>query len=148
MITPLDLRDPASLLALSSRNAYLKPLERELIAPSLYQALMEGKRSWEAGLTKSESIQRAQSVIERKIQDVVNDAQFIDKPTIKLDYIEMNDPVSFDVLVDETTKQAWGGSEDDERPVILSGALWVGKTRLIDNVILGDEKRLGIVCRA
>ena len=31
------------------------------------------------------------------------------------------------------------------RPVLLSGAMYVGKTRLIDNVILGDEAKLGVI---
>ena len=30
------------------------------------------------------------------------------------------------------------------RPVILSGAMWVGKTRLIDNIVLGARDTLGI----
>ena len=51
--------------------------------------------------------------------------------TVVLDHVEMNDPESFDV-VDWDTKDSHG------RPVVLSGALWLGRTRLIDNIILGD----------
>ena len=62
---------------------------------------------------------------------------------LKLDYIEMNDPDTFDVLPDGTLRSAWEAGENGERrPVILSGAMWVGKTRLIDNIILGDESKI------
>lgn len=89
-------------------------------------------------------------MIQAKTQEVQNDLRFANKPIIKLDYIEMNDPVSFEVLPNSTTRSSWEADEDgvgrdNERPVILSGALWVGKTRLIDNIILGDGRRLGIV---
>lgn len=65
---------------------------------------------------------------------------------MKLDYIEMNDPESFDVLEPCETRAKWEAGVA-ERPVILSGAMWVGKTRLIDNLILGDAASLGIVCK-
>lgn len=56
----------------------------------------------------------------------------------------MNDPETLDVVQDEMSWARW--QENDEgRPVILSGAMWVGKTRLIDNVVLGARHRLGIV---
>jgi pantothenate synthetase len=32
--------------------------------------------------------------------------------------------------------------EDGSRVVILSGALYVDKTRLIDNILLGDAKKI------
>ncbi|KAJ3486113.1 hypothetical protein NLI96_g4464 [Meripilus lineatus] len=140
-------RDSSSSLALSSRNAYLQPIELTDIAPSLYAALQEGKRSWETGLSKSECIARAKALIESKVQDVHNDPRLEEKPVIKLDYIEMNDPESFDVLSEGIDIGVWEdeGEGDKGRPVILSGAMWVGKTRLIDNIVLGDGGRLGII---
>jgi len=54
---------------------------------------------------------------------------------VKLDYIEMNDPETFDAV-------DWDTRSEDGRPVILSGAVWVGKTRLIDNILLGDASHL------
>lgn len=63
---------------------------------------------------------------------------------MNLDYIEMNDPESFDVLPESESRATWE-TEVTGRPVILSGAMWVGKTRLIDNIILGDEQSLGIL---
>lgn len=109
--------------------------------------MQEGKRSWETGLSKSECIARAKALIESKVQDVHNDPRLEEKPVIKLDYIEMNDPESFDVLSEGIDIGVWEdeGEGDKGRPVILSGAMWVGKTRLIDNIVLGDGGRLGII---
>lgn len=68
-----------------------------------------------------------------------------DEVNIRLDYISMNDPDTFEVLPDAISKADWEGSGDAGRPVILSGAMWVGRTRLIDNIVLGDAKKLGIL---
>ena len=32
--------------------------------------------------------------------------------------------------------------DSDGRPVVLSGALWLGRTRLIDNIVLREENYL------
>ena len=50
---------------------------------------------------------------------------------VRLEYVELNDSDSFDVVGGGETKADYG-----TRPALLSGALWVGKTRLIDNLIL------------
>ncbi|KAI0333836.1 Pantoate-beta-alanine ligase [Cubamyces sp. BRFM 1775] len=131
-------RDPNTSLALSSRNAYLTERERDDVAPALYAALQAGKTAWEGSATKAECVERAQAVIENKKREVG------DAVDLRLDYIEMNDPESFDVVQDSVTRQQWEGTVSG-KPVILSGAMWVGKTRLIDNIILGDRHTLGIV---
>ena len=46
--------------------------------------------------------------------------------------------------VDLESREVWERGVP-ERTVVLSGAMWVRKTRLIDNVIFGDEKSLGIL---
>jgi pantoate--beta-alanine ligase len=51
---------------------------------------------------------------------------------IRVDYVEMNDPDNFEILGDEQVQRS------DCAPVILSGAVWFGRTRLIDNMILGN----------
>jgi len=56
---------------------------------------------------------------------------------MRLDYVEVNDSQTFDVLDAQARKT---GINSD--PVILSGALWVDKTRLIDNIILDDNNRI------
>ena len=61
-----------------------------------------------------------------------------------LDYIEMNDPESFDELSPDVSRGEWEADQAG-RPVIISGAMYVGKTRLIDNIVLGARHTLGIV---
>lgn len=56
---------------------------------------------------------------------------------MRLDYVELNNSRTFDVLDTQARKN---GIDSD--PVILSGALWVDKTRLIDNIILDDRNRI------
>ena len=59
----------------------------------------------------------------------------------------MNDPETFGVLAGEMARPMWEAVRPGaaaRRPVILSGAMWVGKTRLIDNIVLGARDALGI----
>ncbi|KAJ8695309.1 pantoate-beta-alanine ligase [Pleurotus ostreatus] len=123
-------RDPFDNLALSSRNAYLSPEERKA-ATTLYAALNVAKEAWEASLPKSQCIKNAEAIITAKKDEVSGSG--VD---IKLDYIQFNDWQSFEPL-DGSANQ-----DNLNEPVILSGAMWVGKTRLIDNIILGDESKI------
>ncbi|KAI0923397.1 hypothetical protein AcV5_008959 [Taiwanofungus camphoratus] len=140
-------RDPTTFLALSSRNAYLSPRERDLAAPALYAALEAGKRAWEAGASKDECIQITSGVITQTAQRLGGDSG--EKVETKIDYIEMNDSETFEVLPSAVMRKQWESMvrENGEkgRAVILSGAMWVGRTRLIDNVILGHASGLGIM---
>ncbi|KAK7686185.1 hypothetical protein QCA50_010405 [Cerrena zonata] len=139
-------RDSKSNIALSSRNAYLTPAEYNHAAPTLYAALQAAKSSWGSGSTKSQAVTAAHGLVERKVQELLSAQSEI---ALKLDYIEMNDPDSFEIISDNVTAASWdmpGGAKPcRNRPVILSGAMWVGKTRLIDNIILGDASQLGIL---
>lgn len=111
-------RDPISNLALSSRNAYLTPQEME-IAPVLYRALSSAKEGYlEDGITGEELIDRAVKVVEGV------DAGEVD---LRIDYFEVFDKQTF-----EPVRGLVGGRE-----VVVAGAVWVGKTRLIDNLLLG-----------
>ncbi|KDQ61510.1 hypothetical protein JAAARDRAFT_122909 [Jaapia argillacea MUCL 33604] len=121
-------RDPKDGLALSSRNVYLSPLERQF-APTLYSALKEAQNAWSDGNDKSTCIRKAVERIEQKQREASGVGV-----EMKLDYVEMNHSDSFDVLEGEARQRSMG-----DHPIILSGAIWVGRTRLIDNVILGDE---------
>ncbi|KAH7890875.1 Pantoate-beta-alanine ligase [Phlebopus sp. FC_14] len=121
------MRDSNDGLALSSRNVYLSPKERS-VAPTLYRALQAAESAWSNGETKEKCISAAVNVVEEtKIKAALDDVN------VKLDYIEMNDSNSFDILDNSMPKQSVG-----EVPVILSGAVWIGKTRLIDNIVIGD----------
>lgn len=54
---------------------------------------------------------------------------------MRLDYLEMNDASTFEVLEPQIRK-------GDVELVILSGALNVDKTRLIDNILLGNTQKI------
>ena len=124
-------RDTTDNLALSSRNVYLSPEERK-VANTLHRALSLAKEGWETGLLKSECVTRSEQLVES-----VRAGAGVE---MKLDYVELNDSDSLEVVGGGKTKVDYG-----TRPVLLSGALWVGKTRLIDNLILGDPALLGIL---
>jgi pantoate--beta-alanine ligase len=98
-------------LALSSRNAYLSPNERE------------------QALTLSRAIRRVESLFaqgERRADVLIAAAReaFAAEPAIRADYIEL---VDWSTL--EPVETAVSGS-------LFAVAAWVGKTRLIDNAIL------------
>jgi pantoate--beta-alanine ligase len=119
-------RDPVTGLALSSRNAYLSPQEYEY-APSLRQAL---KLVEEAFLARAEKSQPVTASCLRKLaldylQSQTAKAQ--EKGvTLKADYIAFNEPETLTDL--EEIRPGVGA--------VLSGAMWCGKTRLIDNIVL------------
>ena len=96
-------------LALSSRNQRLDPDERQL-ASALYHALQRVKSAIAAGVSNVSQLK----------QLVVT--QIPPDPRLRLEYFEIVDPVDFQP-VDAVTG-----------PVVAAGALWVGTTRLIDNM--------------
>jgi pantoate--beta-alanine ligase len=123
-------------LALSSRNAYLNERERKW-APTLYKALGVGRKVFGdlvgTGLNADGGGTNVRTQVRDAAKEVIQRAKECaeeeDGVSMRLDYIELNwadtlKPVEHVV--------------DQGRPVILSGAIWVGRTRLIDNVILGD----------
>jgi pantoate--beta-alanine ligase len=96
-------------LALSSRNLRLSPAERQL-APCLYAALRRAAANVENGVSK--------------VADITRDAATAipADERLRLEYLELVDPDDFQPV----TRVA--------APVVAAGALWVGHTRLIDNV--------------
>ena len=119
-------------LALSSRNAYLTPSERSF-APALYRALKNGEQLWEEGASKADVIRSAYKLLEREI--IKAKTAGVD---MRIDYVEVNDTDTFEVINSTQSK----GDSNDGKVYILSGALWVGRTRLIDNVLLGDSSKI------
>jgi pantoate--beta-alanine ligase len=98
-------------LAVSSRNAHLSASERER-ATALYRALSAARAVFQAG-------QRDPAAVEAAARDLLEDA-----PGVEPDYVALVDPATF-----EPAKQAEPGQ-------VLATAARVGRTRLIDNVIL------------
>ena len=54
---------------------------------------------------------------------------------VEMNYIEMSDSYAFQPLGEKVKS---GGPMSKGPGVILSGALWIGRMRLIDNVLLGE----------
>ncbi|KAF8498579.1 Pantoate-beta-alanine ligase [Russula emetica] len=119
-------RDATNGLALSSRNVYLTPTERHL-APAFYAALQDAARAWAASTSKRETLKCALKRLEAAREE--GEKRGV---KIRVDYVEMNDPDTFEILGDEQVQRS------DGAPVIISGAVWFGRTRLIDNMILGN----------
>ncbi|MDR3507572.1 MAG: pantoate--beta-alanine ligase [Caulobacteraceae bacterium] len=98
-------------LAMSSRNAYLSPEQRER-ATVLYRALSAAKARHEAGQTRAEALRAA-------IHDVLAET-----PEAGVDYVSVADPDTLEEL-DEVKDGA-----------LVSLAVRFGPTRLIDNFLL------------
>jgi pantoate--beta-alanine ligase len=108
-IVPCEIVREKSGLALSSRNSYLNPEEKEsavLISKSLRLAKEEIKSKSFAAVLKNAS---------KRISSIKNS---------KIDYVEILD---FKNLTQVSTKT---------KKAVLAAAGWIGKTRLIDNIII------------
>jgi pantoate--beta-alanine ligase len=99
-------------LALSSRNAYLTPQERE-IAPTIFKALQKVKSMVQSGVRDASELLTAMGETLAK------------EPQIRIDYTAIVDGETLDAV-----------SEIGKRPSIVAIAAYIGKTRLIDNIIL------------
>ncbi len=107
-------------LALSSRNVYLSPAEREA-ALHLPRALMQARERIQAGLKDAAEIKTGIETELRKI------------PLLAIDYVEV---ATLDRL--EPFPESLGGQLINNNNTLVAAAVKVGKTRLIDNFILGE----------
>ncbi|MGH9558163.1 MAG: pantoate--beta-alanine ligase [Bryobacteraceae bacterium] len=107
-IVPVPIVRETDGLALSSRNERLTPEQRQ-IAPVLFKALTEGQRAISAGERQSSKVKAAMLV--------VLEAQ----PGLRVEYVEAVDARM------QPVERISGG-------VRLMAAVWLGYTRLIDNV--------------
>lgn len=98
-------------LAMSSRNRHLSADERRL-APFLYQSLVEARRAIESGERSAVAVRRAAA------------ATIPQSASVRLEYFEIIDPATMQPV------------EEIAPPVRVAAALWVGSTRLIDNVLV------------
>lgn len=99
-------------LAMSSRNIYLNESER-LAARCLSRGLFMAQNAFQAGERNAESLKGIVS------------AQVNSEPLADLQYVSCADPVTLSELEGEITS------------CLISMAVFVGKTRLIDNIVLG-----------
>jgi len=106
-------------LACASRNRYLSPAER-LAAPVLYRALRHAQEMFDDGERNAGRILKA---MRKEIEK---------EPLAKMDYLAITDTEKLDPLDDLTDQKA-----------LVSVAALFGKTRLIDNVVLKDERFKG-----
>ncbi|GAA5998378.1 hypothetical protein JCM5350_005883 [Sporobolomyces pararoseus] len=125
-------RDPKTHLALSSRNAYLSSAEFEW-STVLVDALFAAKKEWDAqrsigtGSVKvQEVIEKAENHVHEIERRVKEDGKGVE---VKLLYVALNDPEELGDLE---------GIVEKGKGALLSGAVMLGKTRLIDNFILGE----------
>ncbi len=99
-------------LALSSRNAYLTPAQRAA-APVLFRALSAAQVAWQQGERHPARLRR------------VMDSVLAAEPLAEVEYTSAADAVTLAEL-----------DKVIEGPVLLSMAVRIGRTRLIDNLVL------------
>lgn len=99
-------------LAMSSRNTYLNPAERQA-APVLYRALQKALSEFDAGERKADNLRR---VMRQTIEN---------EPLANLQYVSCADALTLQEIEDEIKGEA-----------LLSLAVFIGKTRLIDNILI------------
>ncbi|PYS38906.1 MAG: pantoate--beta-alanine ligase [Acidobacteria bacterium] len=123
-IVVLPIVREESGLAMSSRNAYLDDKQRPA-ANVLNRALASAREAYEAGeYNATRLIELVRSMIEKE-------------PLARIDYVSINDNETLEVL-----------DKVDDRPALLSAAVFIGKTRLIDNVVLGKSKKNAVSASA
>ncbi|TET16731.1 MAG: pantoate--beta-alanine ligase [Dehalococcoidia bacterium] len=110
IVTIPTVREPDGL-AISSRNAYLNPHERQA-AVVLYQALSLAQQLWSQG---EKDAQRLREEMMGLIQK---------QPLANIDYVSIANTETLDEL------------DTINPPALVSLAVKIGKTRLIDNIVL------------
>ena len=101
----------ANGLAMSSRNAYLDAQQRES-ARVIYRSLVAVQEQFDRGERKVCALIKAGSRVVAQ------------EPSVQLDYFEIVDPETLDPV------------DDLSRPALVAVAAFVGKARLIDNIVL------------
>ncbi len=104
-------------LALSSRNSYLTQ-EQRTAAPVLYRALMAARTCYDSGVQNPDDLRSA--MIKTLSQE----------PLAQVDYVSAADAATLAEL-----------DAPSNQPILLSMAVRIGKTRLIDNMLLQPDIR-------
>ncbi len=110
------VREPDGL-AMSSRNTYLSPEERRA-ATVLHRALTAAERAFQAGERDAEALRRIMSQV------------LAEEPLARPQYVSAADP--------ETLEELQGPVQR----ALLSMAVYMGETRLIDNVVVGERGQM------
>lgn len=111
-------------LAISSRNLYLDA-EEQSSAAVIHRGLVQAKELYKKGERHA-----------GKLADVVRST--IDtEPRVRVDYVSVVDGETLDKL-----------DKLDERPILIAVAAYVGKTRLIDNIVLNKTKKDASIAKA
>ncbi|MFC1919051.1 pantoate--beta-alanine ligase [Chloroflexota bacterium] len=110
IVTLPTVREPDGL-AMSSRNTYLNPEERRAAAV-LYQALCLAQQLWSQGKKNAGELRQKMTGLIQK------------QPLANIDYIS---------IADNETLEELG---EVKPPALVSMAVKIGKTRLIDNIVL------------
>lgn len=100
-------------LAMSSRNIYLNTEERKA-APVLFKALSLGRQLWQEGEHNADKICGEMTALIQK------------EPLASIDYISIADADTLEEL-----------KEIGRQPALVSLAVRIGRTKLIDNITLG-----------
>jgi pantoate--beta-alanine ligase len=100
-------------LAMSSRNSYLNPQERQA-ATALFQALKAAKSTYTLG-------EREAKVLRKTMIQKIHE-----EPLADLQYVSIANPITLDELITV------------DADALFSIAVFVGKTRLIDNFLLEE----------
>ncbi|MBN1586987.1 MAG: pantoate--beta-alanine ligase [Candidatus Omnitrophica bacterium] len=98
-------------LALSSRNAYLSAPDRQ-VAPALRRGLREAAKALKEGSTAAVALRRAKRL------------WAAEAPQMRIDYLEAVDAGDLSPVQGRTQR------------ILLAAAVWLGKTRLIDNIVV------------
>ena len=106
-----ETRREADGLAMSSRNSYLSAAERA-VAPVLNRALRAGEAALRGVVEDVATVEAAMTNIARGVSG------------IEIDYLSLVDPLTF------------ARPADFRRDLLLAGAIRIGKTRLIDNILI------------
>ena len=101
-------------LAMSSRNKYLDAAQRPA-ATVLYRALRAAEAQWAAGVRDGAALREAMM------------STLATEPLARVDYVSAADP---------QTLLEWAGPVSPGAGVLLSMAVFMGQTRLIDNIVL------------
>jgi pantoate--beta-alanine ligase len=109
VVAPI-IREPDGL-AMSSRNAYLDPLQRQQ-AVVLGRALHQIQQTFEQGESSAARLIDAGMAV------------FREEPAVRVDYLSVVDPDSLEAIA------------EIESSALVAVAAYVGTTRLIDNIVL------------